>query len=112
MKASKSVLVADLLLLSVGGCRSIVGDPCETAADCTDGLQCELTLPGGYCTRAGCDQLPCPDEGVCVEFDAHTTFCMQPCSVDDECRDGYSCYDGLGPHPFCHAQSALGDAEL
>ena len=99
------------LLLMLSGCRTIVGDACETGLDCSDGLECELTLPDGYCTRSHCDTLGCPDEGICVAFDDHTSYCMDPCAEDAECRDDYVCVREFGPHPFCHAASSLVDRE-
>lgn len=99
------------LVLMLSGCRTVVGDSCESALDCSDGLDCELTMPDGYCTRRECDTFGCPDEGICVVFDDYSSYCMQPCSEDAECRDGYICIQDFGAHPFCHSASALVDRE-
>ncbi|MGM0577034.1 MAG: hypothetical protein ACQEXJ_15015 [Myxococcota bacterium] len=86
-----------------GGCRSMVGDSCEADSDCGRGLFCEQSLPGGYCTIDECVDDACPDEAVCVRFDAYTDFCMRACDGDGDCRDDYACVQDFGPHPFCHA---------
>ena len=99
------------LVLTLTGCRNVVGDSCESALDCSDGLDCEVTMPDGYCTREGCDSLGCPDEGICVLFDDHTSYCMKPCSEDADCRETYVCVQEFGPHPFCHFAAALVDRE-
>ena len=111
MRRIQPFLAVLALVLMLSGCRTIVGDACESALDCSDGLDCELTLPDGYCTRSECDTLGCPDEGICVLFDDHTSYCMQPCAEDAECRDDYVCVQDFGTHPFCHSAVALVDRE-
>lgn len=104
------LLMLGLALLLLSGCRSVVGDACEVNSDCTDGLACDLSFPGGYCTRDACDVVPCPDEGVCIHFTEESGYCMLPCGADADCRDGYVCVQDFGSHPFCHASSAMVDA--
>lgn len=84
------------------GCGAVVGDACDSDTDCGSGLFCERTFPGGYCTISDCDERRCPEEGVCVQFDEATSYCMFACGGGDDCRDDYQCLEGFGPHPFCH----------
>lgn len=101
-----SRLIVLLFIAAVAGataCASVVGDDCGTDSDCGTGLVCERSMPGGYCTIEGCLLDGCPDEGVCIEFDEFTSFCMDPCNGGGDCRDGYTCVDTWGSHPFCNA---------
>jgi hypothetical protein len=98
-RAVTVLLAAGLLALT--GCGAIVGDSCEVDTDCGTGLSCDTTLPDGYCTLGDCARFGCSDEGVCVRFDAYTSFCMAPCTSAGDCRDDYECIGGQGPHDFC-----------
>lgn len=89
-------------LLFAPACAPIVGDACETSADCGRSLACERSMPGGYCTLKNCEDQGCPDEGVCIRFSSDVSWCMQPCSSNSECRDGYTCVKDFGRHPFCN----------
>lgn len=100
------VLFVLALPLYVPGCASVVGDDCAADSDCGTGLVCERSLPGGYCTVEDCLIDGCPDEGVCIEFDTFTSFCMDPCQGAGDCREGYVCVDDFGAHPFCNAVDA------
>lgn len=91
-------------------CGATVGDACEVDADCGQRLVCEHTLPGGYCTLSDCALRGCPEEGVCIHFDAHTSYCMRPCDTGDACRDEYLCVGDFGPHGFCSAVEAPGES--
>lgn len=92
------------------GCTPEIGDDCSTSVDCSpqgDRL-CDTTQPGGYCTIFNCEPDTCPEEAVCVAFDAQLdpacgpvddsewarfvrSFCLKACEDDDDCRDGYEC---------------------
>jgi hypothetical protein len=100
MRASLSIRWAALALLAAlaTACAKRVGDPCRMNTDCSlngDRI-CDGTQPAGYCTVPECDPNACPDDSLCVEFEAHTPrlarrFCMQPCQADTDCRPEYRC---------------------
>lgn len=97
------ILVASLAAASaLGACAPIVGDACEDQTDCGQRLYCELAMPGGYCTSRNCATNPCPDEGVCIRFNADVSYCMKPCTSEADCRSGYACVTDFGIHPFCN----------
>ena len=111
---SKARFALALLFVALSaGCRPQIGDECVSSVDCSaqgDRL-CDTSQPDGYCTIFSCEPDNCPnDDSVCVGFglelapscDATTaadprwprferTFCMAPCEVDDDCREGYQC---------------------
>ena len=97
----KLCLFVTLMSLGPMGCTAVVGDACLIDADCGAGLVCDASQPQGYCTRANCSEQECPDEGLCVVFDADTSYCVKPCVAAADCRDGYTCVDDFGLHPFC-----------
>ncbi len=89
-----------LALLTASACTPQIGDDCGTSIDCdVNGTRvCDVSQPGGYCTRAGCETGTCPEDGVCIEFRPmpdrlSSTWCMAPCEEDGDCRDteGYVC---------------------
>ena len=104
MRLVSLILFAALVLFS--GCSAQVGDSCEINTDCGQSMVCERSMPEGYCTRENCDVVECPSDGLCVHFDAETSYCMQPCEQDSDCREGYLCVAEFGPQPFCN--DALG----
>jgi hypothetical protein len=82
-----------LLGLSAGACKKVIGDSCSASTDCSANgdRQCDVSEANGYCTIQGCDPNGCPDDALCVGFDAHAPrlerrFCMAGCAVDDDCR--------------------------
>lgn len=91
-------LLASLVLSS--GCGSNpVGAACEFTIDCPSGQSCwtrvdaENSFPDGLCThtceRAGRTDR-CPSGSVCAQTGGRL-LCAPTCSIQDECRDGYSC---------------------
>lgn len=104
-------LVAMLgLLMLTAGCAAIVGDECVHDSDCGTGLLCDSSLPGGYCTRPGCEASGCSAEGLCVIFNEEISYCMKPCESGEDCRSSYKCVTDFGPFPFCAVPST--DDEL
>jgi hypothetical protein len=108
MSPRAAIVLAVLAL----GCQPEIGDPCQTAADCTTSTDriCDATQPGGYCTIFNCEPGGCPEEAACVAFRAfpavapgcldeqqrsrlERTFCMKRCGSDGDCRSGYACLD-------------------
>jgi hypothetical protein len=79
-------------------CQKVIGDSCSLSSDCSlsGDRQCDTTQTDGYCTVQNCDPNTCPDEALCVAFDAHSPrlrrrYCMAACNADDDCRSGYRC---------------------
>lgn len=83
-------------------CAPIAGDACETSSDCGRSMYCERSMPDGYCTLESCVNRACPGDGVCIRFTTDRSFCMQPCESKSDCRDGYTCVEDFGVHPFCN----------
>jgi hypothetical protein len=91
------------------GCASEIGDECEANVDCSANGDrvCDLSVPGGYCTILGCRAGSCPEEAICVAWGegiAERTLCMRYCGGDDDCREGYRCFD-----PSAEAAGHAGD---
>jgi hypothetical protein len=84
-----------LLGLLLVGCETAIGDSCSASTystDCPDGSVCDISLPGGYCTKTPCfDDEDCPGAAVCVHFDNGETYCMAPCNESSDCRKRYEC---------------------
>jgi len=105
-----SFILAVGFVAALTSCASIVGDDCGTDSDCGSGLLCDTSLPQGYCTRPDCAIEGCPDEGVCISFDADTSYCMKPCKGGSDCRGGYECVADYGSYPFCAASPLESDS--
>lgn len=82
----------------------VLGTACEEASSCGRGATCATTLggsiinptlaPDGYCTLNGCqDDSVCTD-GVCIAGLAGGR-CYKSCTIDSQCRSGYSCQERL-----------------
>jgi hypothetical protein len=106
MRARTLVLLA--ALLAAPSCKKVIGDSCSQSTDCS--LQgdrvCDLTQRDGYCTIDSCDPGTCPDNAVCVAFNANARrltrrFCMAPCDRDSDCRDGYRCVIPTAAQAMC-----------
>lgn len=101
-----------LVLLALGGCTSVIGNPCETSQDCRAGnvaYVCDESLPGGSCTRpcsveglhssgpgysvTNCWLTRDMAEGACARVDVgHFELqCMRLCRDTTDCRAGYEC---------------------
>jgi hypothetical protein len=97
--------------LALVACGPEIGDKCDDALDCaTDGSRfCDHTQPGGYCLIPGCRGDECPEEAVCVRFgldEQARTFCLQHCSDNGDCRDGYRCIE---PDPYADVPTEIVD---
>ena len=90
-----ALLSAALLSAALCGCQPSVGDVCQSNVECgaTEGAICDVSVPQGYCTVAGCVPNGCPEDSVCVRFDEQTSYCMQICLSDGECREEHTCRD-------------------
>jgi hypothetical protein len=98
------------------GCTPKIGDDCSVSTNCstTGDRLCDVTQPGGYCTKFNCEPGSCPEDSVCVNFGTKLSpipgcapsqanspykrsFCMASCSSDGDCRESYRC---LAPTEF------------
>jgi len=98
------------------GCTPKIGDDCTVSTNCstTGDRLCDVTQPGGYCTKFNCEPGSCPEDSVCVNFGTKLSpipgctpsqanspykrsFCMASCGSDGDCRGGYKC---LAPTDF------------
>ena len=97
-------IFAVALLSFTTACAPSVGDSCAARAECPSGAICDTTAPNGYCTFEQCVRNGCSDDSLCVFFDEDTSYCMQSCTDDADCRtdDGYVCRKDVGDIPFCY----------
>lgn len=95
-------LLALALAPTLTGCAPAVGDACTVNGDCPNGSICDSTVPGGYCTIPDCRAEQCPGTSVCVTFREEESYCMQTCSSDEDCREGYTCREAAERPRFCY----------
>jgi hypothetical protein len=103
-----------LAAFGAAGCTPKIGDKCVLSTDCsTQGnIQCDTSMPGGYCTIFNCAPNSCPDYAACYLFHPEVqgctyndrdpsrtgeSFCMEGCQTDGDCRTGYECVDARQP---------------
>jgi Cys-rich repeat protein len=79
----------------------VLGKACTEDTDCGKG-SCAQTLgggftppaaPGGYCTLNGCQDDSVCTGGACISNGFAGNRCYDGCTVDSECREGYSCQE-------------------
>lgn len=99
-------------------CKKVIGDSCSVNSDCSisGDRVCDLSQSGGYCTVPACEPDSCPDNGVCVYFDAHTPrlrrrYCMAGCRGDDDCNSGYRCQPSDPPACLASAPAVPGPGD-
>ncbi len=95
--------------LTPAGGRNL-GEPCETAAQCTSG-NCFIMGQHGYCTVACSDTQPCGQSyhcvfGTCVRGEPGEDG--DPCAVDADCAGGRKCVDFGGGFLHCATPCADG----
>jgi hypothetical protein len=110
------VLALLFLGMAAAGCTPKIGDKCVLSTDCSQQgtLVCDTSQPSGYCTQLNCTNGSCPNDAVCVEFQASVpgcgyddyqspsrtgrSFCMAHCSEGSDCRqsEGYICANPTG----------------
>jgi len=69
------------------------GAACGSSRTC-DGDRClSGEFPGGYCSRTGCDDgRGCSGtDAACVQLDDLGSICVDGCTRNSDCRDGYQC---------------------
>jgi hypothetical protein len=90
------------LAFIIGGCASDppnLGEACTfNGAECTDGLACFATVPGGYCSQActtAGSTAECPEGSVCGELastaNGKIIACLKICKVASGCRQDIPC---------------------
>jgi hypothetical protein len=89
---------------------SAIGGACAANTDCTEGgaqARCfpeQYGFPGGYCTAICSARSPCPNGNACVEFSSpqgSTSYCLDSCGSDRDCRSGYYCSPLQGGGSAC-----------
>ena len=93
-----------------------VGGACAASDYCLRdaNLLCRGDAPGGICTRV-CDAAHgCPDGSHCGTL-ADDDVCLAGCTLDDDCRAGWACFDGDGDgasecRPYGGGPGRIGDA--
>jgi hypothetical protein len=88
------VLAVAAGLAGCGDSGHAVGGSCGAGGDCADGLRCDTTIPGGYCTKdcttAGSTD-ECPEGAVCDEVTGAQVYCVQICQTSADCPDTLDC---------------------
>lgn len=111
------LLAAGVAALALSGCTPHIGDSCQLNTDCSiEGtLQCDNSMPNGYCTFFDCGPDSCQDSAACVLLQASVpgcpysdyqspsrtgrSMCLAQCHQDSDCRtgDGFVCRDPRQP---------------
>jgi hypothetical protein len=97
---------------------TVLGQPCFSNNECVANMNDPVCLssnqgfPDGYCSE-WCDVAAqdCSSDGVCVDIGLKSVHgvCLDGCTLDSDCRVGYSCVDKglsakvcvLGPEATC-----------
>lgn len=82
------------VLVACGGDPPNVGGTCAAVEDCDEGLTCDSTVPGGYCTKS-CTTTGttdgCPDGSICDAISGTAITCVKICKVAEDCRSDLDC---------------------
>lgn len=96
MKFISTIGLVLLLLASAscGGDPPNVGGACAASGGCDEDLQCNTSIPGGYCTTActtsgSTDE--CPEESVCDSISGTGVTCVKICKTSADCRSDQDC---------------------
>lgn len=97
MNQSRLSVVFVALLSVAAGCGDdapSVGGACTDNAACGDGLTCDTTVAGGYCTKACTmtgETSECPAGAICDSVAGAAINCVQICDTSEDCRAGFEC---------------------
>jgi len=85
-----------LLLLFLVACSDPpnVGGTCTANGGCDDGLMCDTSVPGGYCTKACTmpgETTGCPEDSICDAVAGTAMNCVKICDKADDCRADQDC---------------------
>ena len=83
-----------ILASACGGDPPNVGATCTAGDGCDEGLTCDSSVPGGYCTKActtsgSTDQ--CPEAAVCDTVAGAAMNCVKICKTATDCRADQDC---------------------
>ena len=89
--------------------EGLAGNPCTANADCGQNGFCQTEaqggFPGGYCIgELGCRQdSDCGGDNLCFTLgQSGQTGCLDGCTGEADCRDGYECFSTQGGDSFCN----------
>ncbi|MEO0322072.1 MAG: hypothetical protein AAF447_03875 [Myxococcota bacterium] len=93
-----------------------IGDACGATEECPAGAFCLgegfAGWPGGSCIGAtGCDpgtNAGCTGDARCTVFAGFGAFCLDGCTADADCRDGYACVEAASGNvcqPACEGDT-------
>jgi len=97
MKRNRTTGTGVMLLFAIASCGSDppnVGGMCTASDGCDDDLQCNTTVPGGYCTVACTmpgSRDECPDESICDAISGSAIACVKICKSSADCRTDQDC---------------------
>jgi hypothetical protein len=99
LQLSGCCLLALLAMLSPAACSGSnppnVGARCTLDAGCDQGLTCDTTVDGGYCSSACAtagSTAGCPDQSICDYVSGPTApECARVCTVQADCRADLEC---------------------
>lgn len=74
------------------------GAACQSDTDCLRDLECETSLPGGYCVLRGCES--CTEASSCATIGSVSDICAARCEQTRDCRPGYICQN-VGEADIC-----------
>lgn len=83
-----------MLLVACGDDPPNVGGTCTATDGCDEGLMCNTTVPGGYCTKScttSGSTSECPDEAVCDAIAGTAVTCVKICQTKEDCRSDQDC---------------------
>jgi len=88
------LILASVLSAGCGGNPPNVGGTCTATGGCDEGLTCNVSIAGGYCTAACTTpgvRAECPDGSWCDVIAGSTTACTRVCNVQQDCRSDLEC---------------------
>ncbi len=87
-------LIVMFAAAACGGDPPNVGGTCTASDGCDEGLTCDTSVPGGYCTTSCATSgstSECPDESVCDTVAGPALTCVKICKSSADCRQDQDC---------------------
>ena len=91
---ARALLALTLVAAACGDDPPNVGATCTSSGGCDDGLTCDTTALGGYCTKACTtpgDTAQCPEGAVCDGVAGAAVTCVKICQTPSDCRADQAC---------------------